>query len=169
VARKTGLTEAAAEDILYASPMHDVGKLGIPDAILLKPGKLDPNEWEIMKRHTVIGAEILGGSQSGFIKVGEVIALTHHEKWDGTGYPNGLAGNRIPIEGRITAVADVFDALTSKRPYKEAFSVEKALGIVKEGRGTYFDPDVAEAFFAVQDEILAIKESYGDKCAAAPS
>ena len=160
VARKMGLTEAATEDILYASPMHDVGKIGIPDSILLKPGKLDPNEWEIMKRHTVIGAEILGGSRSGFIKVGEAIALTHHEKWDGSGYPNGLAGNRIPIEGRITAVADVFDALTSQRPYKEAFSVEKAVGIVKEGRGTHFDPDVLDAFVAVRDEILSIKKKH---------
>ena len=162
VAGKMGMTDKAVENILYAAPMHDVGKIGTPDRILLKPAKLDPDEWEIMKQHTLIGGRILGGSESGFIKLGEVIALTHHEKWDGGGYPKGIKGARIPLAGRITAIADVFDALTSKRPYKEPFAVEKSLDIIKEGRGNHFDPDVVDAFFAVEDEILSVKEEYKD-------
>lgn len=160
VARELGLPEDEVESILYAAPMHDVGKIGIPDRILLKPGKLDPDEWKVMKQHTLIGGKILSGSEAGFIKLAEVIALTHHEKWDGSGYPNGLAGEEIPIAGRITAIADVFDALTSKRPYKEPFPLEKSFGIIREGRGTHFDPAVVDAFFAVTDEILAIKERF---------
>jgi putative two-component system response regulator len=160
VARRMGLTETAVETILYAAPMHDVGKLGIPDMILVKPGMLDPMEWEIMKQHTIIGAKILKGSDAEFIRLGETIALSHHEKWDGSGYPNSLAGIEIPIAGRITAIADVFDALATKRPYKEPFSVEKSLAIIKAGRGSHFDPDVVDAFFAIQDEILTIKEQY---------
>jgi len=160
VARRMGLGESAVETILYAAPMHDVGKIGIPDKILMKPTKLDPEEWEIMKQHTVIGAKILNGSDAEFIRLGETIAMCHHEKWDGSGYPNSLKGVEIPIAGRITAIADVFDALTSKRPYKEAFSLEKSLAIVKEGRGSHFDPDVVDAFFAIQDEIHAIKKQY---------
>jgi putative two-component system response regulator len=160
VARKMGLDGKTVERILYAAPMHDVGKIGIPDKILLKPGKLDPDEWEIMKQHATIGARILGGSRTGFIKLAEVIALTHHERWDGSGYPQGLRGTRIPIVGRITAIADVFDALTTRRPYKEPFSLEKSFAIIRESKGTHFDPDVVDAFFAVQDEILAIKETY---------
>jgi len=160
VARKMGLDGKTVERILYAAPMHDVGKIGIPDKILLKPGKLDPDEWEIMKQHAAIGARILGGSRTGFIKLAEVIALTHHERWDGSGYPQGLRGTRIPIVGRITAIADVFDALTTRRPYKEPFSLEKSFAIIRESKGTHFDPDVVDAFFAVQDEILAIKETY---------
>ncbi|HCE46041.1 MAG TPA: two-component system response regulator [Lentisphaeria bacterium] len=168
VARGMGLDECAVETILYASPMHDLGKIGIPDVILMKPGSLDPEEWDIMKQHTVIGAKILKGSDSEFIRMGETIAMCHHEKWDGSGYPIGLSGLEIPVSGRITAIADVFDALTSKRPYKEPFSVEKSLMIVREGRGNHFDPDVVDAFFAIQDEILAIKEQYdsGDLCTA---
>ncbi|MCD6142374.1 HD domain-containing protein, partial [Candidatus Bipolaricaulota bacterium] len=160
VARELGLPEDEAESILYAAPMHDVGKIGIPDRILLKPGKLDPDEWKVMKQHTLIGGKILSGSEAGFIKLAEVIALTHHEKWDGSGYPNGLTGEDIPIAGRITAIADVFDALTSKRPYKEPFPLEKSFSIIREGRGTHFDPAVVDAFFAVTDEILAIKERF---------
>ena len=160
VARKMGLDGKTVERILYAAPMHDVGKIGIPDKILLKPGKLDPDEWEIMKQHAAIGARILGGSRTGFIKLAEVIALTHHERWDGSGYPQGLRGTRIPNVGRITAIADVFDALTTRRPYKEPFSLEKSFAIIRESKGTHFDPDVVDAFFAVQDEILAIKETY---------
>jgi putative two-component system response regulator len=162
VARRMGLTESTIETILYAAPMHDVGKLGIPDMILVKPGMLDPMEWEIMKQHTVIGAKILKGSDAEFIRLGETIALSHHEKWDGSGYPQSLAGIEIPIAGRITAIADVFDALTTKRPYKEPFSVEKSLAIIKVGRGSHFDPDVVDAFFAIQDEILTIKKQYSD-------
>jgi putative two-component system response regulator len=160
VARKLGLDDKTVERILYATPMHDVGKIGIPDKILLKPGKLDPDEWEVMKQHTTIGARILEGSRAGFIKLAEVIALTHHERWDGSGYPRGLKGARIPLVGRITAIADVFDALTTRRPYKEPFSVEKSFAIIRESNGTHFDPDVVNAFFAIQDEILAIKEEH---------
>jgi len=163
VARKMGLNEKTVETILYASAMHDMGKIGIPDQILLKPGKLDLDEWEIMKQHTVIGGKILSGSDAGFIRLGEVIALSHHEKWDGSGYPNGLEGARIPLAGRITAIADVFDALASKRPYKEAFSIEKSFSIIREGRGNHFDPDVVDAFFAIEDEILSTKERYEDE------
>jgi putative two-component system response regulator len=163
IARKMGLGDREVENILYAAPMHDVGKIGIPDRILLKPGRLNEDEWEIMKRHTVIGAEILRGSDAEFIQLAEVIALTHHEKWDGSGYPEGLRGVDIPLAGRIVANADVFDAVTSKRPYKEPFSLEKSFKIIKQGRGSHFDPDVVDAFFAVQDEILSIKEKYKDE------
>ena len=162
VARRMGLDETTIETLLYAAPMHDLGKIGIPDVILMKPAKLDPAEWEIMKQHTVIGAKILEGSDAEYIQLGEIIARSHHEKWDGSGYPSGLKGSNIPISGRIAAIADVFDALTSKRPYKEAFSDEKALAIIREGRGSHFDPDVVDAFFAVQDEILAIKKQYAE-------
>jgi putative two-component system response regulator len=160
VARRMGLDESTIETILYAAPMHDLGKIGIPDLILVKPAKLDPVEWEIMKLHTVIGARILKGSYAEFIRLGETIAQHHHEKWDGSGYPNSLKGIEIPIAGRIAAIADVFDALTSKRPYKEPFPVEKSLAIIREGRGSHFDPDVVDAFFAIQDEIVTIKEQY---------
>jgi putative two-component system response regulator len=162
VARRMGLDENIIETILYAAPMHDLGKIGIPDQILMKPGKLDLAEWKIMKMHTVIGAKILQGSDAEFIKLGESIALSHHEKWDGSGYPNGDKGLEIPIAGRIVAIADVFDALTSKRPYKEPFSIEKSLAIVKEERGTHFDPNVVDAFFDIQDEILNIKKQYSE-------
>ena len=162
VAKEMGLTETAVENILYAAPMHDVGKIGIPDSILLKPGKLDPAEWETMKQHATIGARMLGGSRSAFIKSGEVIALTHHEKWDGTGYPEGLRGTAIPLPGRITAIADVFDALTSRRPYKSPFPLDKSLSIIRDGRGAHFDPDAVDAFFSVQEEILQIKEQFRD-------
>jgi putative two-component system response regulator len=162
IARHMGLAEKTIETILYAAPMHDLGKIGIPDQILLKPARLDPAEWEIMKQHTVIGAKILKGSDAEFIRLGEIIARSHHEKWDGSGYPNSLKGIDIPIAGRITAIADVFDALTSQRPYKEPFSVEDSLVIIGEGRGSHFDPDVVDAFFAIQDEILTIKKECDD-------
>jgi putative two-component system response regulator len=162
IARSMGLTEHAIENILYAAPMHDLGKIGIADLILLKPAGLTPAEWEIMKQHTLIGAKILKGSDAEFIRLGEVIALSHHEKWDGSGYPTGLKGIEIPIACRITAIADVFDALTTKRPYKEAFSVEKSLAIIREGRGNHFDPDVVDAFLSIQDEILTIKKQYNE-------
>ena len=163
VARKMGQDETTIESILYAAPMHDIGKIGTPDRILLKPGKLDAEEWEVMKQHTVNGAQILEGSDAEFIKLGAMIALSHHEKWDGNGYPQGLGGDKIPIAGRIVAIADVFDALTSKRPYKEPFSLDKSYTIIKEGRGNHFDPDVVDAFFEVEDEILSIKEEYKDE------
>ena len=162
VARKVGLNQETVEAILYAAPMHDVGKIGIPDHILLKPGRLDPAEWEIMKQHTIAGVEILEGSDAESIKLAEAIAFTHHEKWDGSGYPKGLKGSEIPLAGRIAAIADVFDALVSKRPYKEPFPLEKAFSIIKEGRGSHFDPEVVDAFMAVEDEILSIRDKYKD-------
>ena len=160
IARRMGMDENAVETILYASPMHDLGKICIPDRILTKSSKLDSTEWEIMKFHTVIGAKILHGSGAEFLILAETIAQSHHEKWDGSGYPNNLKGTEIPITGRITAIADVFDALTYKRPYKAAFSIEEALAVIKEGRGSHFDPDVTDAFFAIQDEIIKIKQKY---------
>ena len=163
LARKLGLNEVTVERILYAAPMHDVGKIGIPDQILLKPGRLNEDEWKVMKLHPEIGKTILEGGEGGFIKLAEVIAMTHHEKWDGTGYPKGLRGRDIPLAGRIVALADVFDALMSKRPYKEAFPLEKSLAIIREGRGTHFDPEVVDAFFDVLDDILVIKEKYRDE------
>jgi len=163
IARNMGLDDESVESILYAAPMHDVGKIGIPDRILRKSGKLDPGEWEIMKKHTIIGAQILSGSDADFIELAGVIALTHHEKWDGSGYPEGLKGTDIPLAGRITAIADVFDALTSRRPYKETFSIEESLVIIWEGRGSHFDPEVVDALSAIKDEILSIKEKHKDQ------
>jgi putative two-component system response regulator len=163
VARCMGLAKRTIEAILYASPMHDVGKIGIPDQILLKPGKLEPHEMQIMRLHTTIGAQMLQGSAVDFLKLGEIIALTHHEKWDGTGYPRGLAGAKIPLAGCITAIADVFDALTTRRPYKEPFTVEKAFAIVREGREKHFHPEVVDAFFSITDEILRIRQDNGDE------
>lgn len=160
VARKLGLSEKDVETILYAAPMHDIGKIGIPDHILMKPAKLDAEEWEVMKSHAPIGARILEGSDADVIQLGETIAGTHHEKWNGEGYPMGLKGEDIPMSGRIAAIADVFDALTSKRPYKEPFSLGHSFSIITEGRGTHFDPAVVDAFFAVKDEILQIKARY---------
>jgi putative two-component system response regulator len=160
IAQKMGLKDKTVEALLYAAPMHDIGKIGIPDKILLKPGKLSAEEWEIMKKHTIIGADILKGSNISFVRMGETIALTHHEKWDGSGYPHGLKGCKIPMVGRITALADVFDALTSDRPYKKAFSIEKSNQIISQERGKHFDPDVVDAFFEVQDAILKIKETF---------
>ncbi len=162
IARNMGLGERVTESILYATPMHDIGKIGIPDRILLKPGKLDPEEWAVMQQHTVIGARILEGSRTGVIRLGEIVAMTHHEKWDGSGYPRGLKGKQIPLVGRIVAIADVFDALTSKRPYKEAFSLERSYEILREGRGNHFDPDVVDTFFASKADILKIKETFHD-------
>jgi putative two-component system response regulator len=153
IARKMGLDEERIEYLLYAAPMHDIGKIGIPDAVLKKPGKLNDEEWKIMRQHTVFGAAILKGSKVEFIKLAEDIALTHHEKWNGTGYPRGLKGTETILEGRIVAMADVFDALTSERPYKKPMPLEKSLSIIMEGKGTHFDPDVVDAFIGIKDEI----------------
>jgi len=153
------LTDEEIEAYQYASPMHDVGKIGIPDHILMKPGPLDDSEWEIMKQHTVIGGKILGGSDSSILQMAETIAMTHHEKWNGRGYPHGLRGLEIPLAGRITAIADVFDALTSKRPYKEPFSVEKAFEIMAEERGKSFDPELLDAFFSIKMKIADIRNT----------
>lgn len=158
IARVLHLPPGEVELIFHASSMHDVGKIGVPDTILLKPGKLTPEEWTIMKEHAVIGGHILEEAEDNLIKTGEIIALSHHEKWDGSGYPKGLRGEDIPLIGRITAVADVFDALTSERPYKKAFSNEKAYEILREGRGTHFDPKVLDAFFERLDDVVEIQE-----------
>ncbi len=163
IARQMSLGETVTKWILYAAPMHDIGKIGIPDRILLKPGKLNDEEWQIMKQHSIFGGKILENSKAGYLKLGQIIALTHHEKWDGSGYPNGLKGKKIPMVGQIVAVADVFDALTSKRPYKEPFSIEKSLDIIKEGSGNHFNPEVVQAFIAIKQEILNIKEKFQDK------
>lgn len=163
IAQKMGLKSKIVESILYAAPMHDIGKIGIPDRILLKPGKLNAKEWDLMRSHTTIGANILKGSKIGFVRLGETIALTHHEKWDGSGYPNGLKGRKIPLAGRIVALADVFDALTSKRPYKKAYTIEESKRIILEDRGKHFDPDVVDTFFSIQDAIVNIKETYQEE------
>lgn len=158
-----GLENEALNVLKYASPLHDIGKLGIPDQILLKPGVLTKEEWEIMKLHTIIGAQILSGSKIKYLKAAETIALYHHERWDGTGYPKGLKGEKIPLFARITAVADVFDALTTDRPYRKAFSIEEAFEIIKKERGTHFDPMIVETFFKIKEEILSIKELLRDE------
>lgn len=162
ISEKIGLKKKTTESILLSAPMHDVGKIGVPDHILQKPGKLTPDEWEIMKQHTYFGSKILEGSQVGYIRLAEVIALTHHEKWDGSGYPMGLKGNKIPLVGRIMAIADVFDALTSRRPYKKPFSVQDSFDIIKQGYGNHFDPDLVNAFFSITAQILDVKEKYAD-------
>ncbi len=148
-------------EIIYTtSPMHDVGKLGIPDSILLKPAILSSSERDIMKQHTTIGTIILGESTSELLQAGEVIARSHHEKWDGSGYPGGLEKEDIPLWGRICAVADVFDAVTNERPYKSAFSNEIAYEIIKDGRGTHFDPDIVDIFFDRIDDISKIQRAF---------
>ncbi|WP_277251839.1 HD domain-containing phosphohydrolase [Neptunomonas phycophila] len=163
LAKAAGLSDDDAEDLQQAAPMHDIGKIGIPDSILLKPEKLTHEEYTHMQRHTQIGAEILGDSESGLIQLAYTVAMTHHEKWDGTGYPNGLKGDNIPLAGRIVAVADVFDALTSKRPYKEAWPVEKALNVIKQDSGTHFDPLLVGLLEDNLEEILRIKEELSDE------
>jgi putative two-component system response regulator len=162
LALAAGFSEAAAEELLNAAPMHDIGKIGIPDAVLRKPGKLDADEWAVMRGHVEIGARIIGEHASGLLKTAQLIALTHHEKWDGSGYPNGLQGEAIPIEGRIVAIADVFDALTSVRPYKAAWSVEQAVTLLREESGRHFDPQLVELFIAELPAILAIKERWAE-------
>lgn len=157
-----GLEDESCEMLLYASPMHDVGKIGIPDRILLKPGKLDPEEREIMKKHTIIGAEILRGPRA-IDKMAEEIALTHHEKWDGSGYPNGLRGEKIPVTGRLVAIADVFDALVSPRIYKPASPESEALRILRQESGKHFDPDLVDAFLQNLESIREIYRKFRDE------
>lgn len=154
LAIKLGFNEAFCDDLLNAAPMHDIGKIGIPDNILLKPGRLDDAEMAVMKQHPQIGADILDNSSSTLIQLAHSVALHHHEKWDGSGYPHGLKGEDIPIEARIVAVADVFDALTNKRPYKEAWSVADTLDEIKKQSGQHFDPEVVNALSASLDEIV---------------
>jgi len=154
VAENMGSSEDQVYLIVHASPMHDVGKIGIPDHILLKPGKLTPEEWGIMKNHALIGERILADADDDLIKAGQVVAVSHHEKWDGSGYPKGLKGEDIPLLGRITAISDVFDALVSRRPYKAPMSNEKAFGVIERSTGSHFDPRVGKAFFQAIDRIL---------------
>ena len=154
ISQRLGLSPERVELIGRTAPLHDVGKIAIPDRVLLKPGKLSAEEWEEMKQHPLIGATLLGEEAYPLIATARLIAITHHERFDGTGYPHGLKGESIPIEGRIVSVADVFDALTHERPYKEAWPVDRALEEIESGRGTQFDPDVVAAFRAVQDKCL---------------
>jgi len=185
IARELGFSPSRVETVELAAQLHDIGKIGIPDAILNKPGKLEDSEYSIMKTHCAIGKEIiqplppqeaavlrahsrLGASMlhvpsSPLLMLAARIAQTHHERWDGNGYPLGLKGEDIPIEGRMTAVADVYDALSTKRAYKQAFSREKCFHILEEGRGTHFDPKVLDAFFARADDIVQIQLDYMDR------
>ena len=162
LALAAGLGEAKAELILNASPMHDIGKIGVPDHILLKPGKLEKDEWEIMQTHVAIGGEILKEDDSELMKMAHSIAMSHHEKFDGSGYPQGLKGEEIPIEGRISAICDVFDALTSERPYKKSWNVEDALAFINEGSGVHFDPKLVILFNQVLPQVLSIRAEYSD-------
>lgn len=162
LAKEIGLSEKECQLILQASPMHDLGKIGIPDEILLKPGKLDENEWEVMKKHPEIGAEILSGSHSTVMQMAATIALTHQERWDGSGYPQGLKGEEIPLAGRIVAICDVFDALTSKRYYKEAFSIDKSMEIIEAGRGKDFEPQLVDAFKKALAKMIRIVKELPD-------
>ena len=167
IGRRLGLGEAECRILELAAPMHDIGKVGISDTILLKPGPLTPEESAIMQQHPSIGARILEGDHP-LIKASRDIALTHHEKWDGSGYPQGLAGEEIPLFGRICALTDVFDALTSARPYKEAWPLEKALDLIREQAGRHFDPHLVEVFFECLPEILTIKSIYNGHHQEAP-
>lgn len=162
LAQRRGVTTWAPEVIRQASMLHDAGKIGISDSVLLKAGKLTDEEMDIVKRHAELGYRLLSGSQSPILELAASIAYTHHESWDGSGYPRGLQGDEIPIEGRIAAIADVFDALTSDRVYRPALSMEEALSAMREGRGTKFDPRLIDLFFESVDEFIAIKESHPD-------
>jgi putative two-component system response regulator len=158
-----GLDDFACETLRFASPLHDIGNLGIPEDILLKPGKLSTEEWELMKTHPTIGAKLLSGSNSPFMQAGQLIAAAHHERWDGSGYPLGLSGDQIPIWARITTVADVFDALTTQRPYESAWSVEDAVEVIRLGSETQFDPWLVETFLKVLPEWLKIRDRFPQK------
>ncbi|MBL4607244.1 MAG: response regulator [Pseudomonadales bacterium] len=157
-----GMSDSETDLLLNAAPMHDIGKIGIPDHILLKPGKLDIDEFKIMKTHTQIGADILSGDDSELLLMAKKIALSHHEKWDGSGYPANLKGKEIPLEGRVTALADVFDALTSKRPYKNAWTVEDSVSLIKEQSGKHFEPSLVNIFIEQLPNIVAIKSQHAE-------
>lgn len=162
IAKGLGLTPAEQDLLLEAAPMHDIGKVGIADNILLKPGRLTPEEFEVMKHHAIFGYEILKGSSSRVLQAGAEIARAHHEKFDGSGYPSGLVGEAIPIFSRIVAVADVFDALTSERPYKKAWTLERAAEHIKESAGSHFDPVCVTSFFANWNSVLEIRKRFQD-------
>ncbi len=167
------ITNDFVKVLFQSSPLHDIGKVGIPDQILLKPGKLTSDEFEIMKSHTIIGGDTLCAAdleagQNSFLAMGRDIAYYHHEKWNGQGYPFGLAGEEIPLPARIVAVADVYDALTTRRPYKNAFPHEKSRAIILEGEGSHFDPDLVQAFLAREDRFTEIHDSFGESESLAP-
>ncbi len=162
LAKEAGMSDDLSESLRLAGPLHDVGKIGIPDTILLKPGKLTAEEFETIKKHSEIGYRILSDSKSDLLNLGAVIAYTHHEKFDGSGYPRGLAGSEIPVSGRIAAVCDVFDALTSDRVYKAAMTVDESLAIMKEGRGSHFDPHLLDCFIKCLPQIMALKMKFVD-------
>ncbi|SFD12112.1 HD domain-containing phosphohydrolase [Pseudoalteromonas denitrificans] len=162
LAQAYGLNEQECDLLLNAAPMHDIGKIGIPDRILLKQGKLNDEEWPIMQTHAQIGADVLGDDDSQLIVMAQQIAISHHEKWDGTGYPKGLKGDEIPLMGRICALADVFDALSSKRPYKEAWPLDKSLSLIKQESGKHFEPKLVALFLQNLDEILEIRQKFSE-------
>lgn len=162
LARRAGLDRDVCEDIRLASPMHDIGKLGIPDHVLLHRGPFSAEQRQIMCTHTLLGHQILAGSESPLLELGATIALTHHEWWDGSGYPSGTAGERIPLVGRIVAIADVFDALASPRRYKRAFGIDETVQQMRAERGTHFDPELVDLFLDALDELLFIRAAYPD-------
>jgi len=166
LAARIGRPTAEQELIFLAAPMHDIGKVAIPDSILLKPGKLTPAEWEIMKSHARAGYEILKDSESPVIKMGAEIALAHHEKWDGSGYPQGLKGKDIPFTGRICALTDVFDALVSTRPYKKAWPLNEVLETLKKGKGQHFDPSLVDDFLQIIPDVQKVRKALPDTEAA---
>ncbi len=168
LARAAGWSEQRAQELLHAAPMHDIGKIGIPDHILRKPGKFDDAEWEIMKSHVDIGVRIIGEHDSGLLAVARRIVSGHHEKWDGSGYPHGLRETAIPIEARIVAIADVFDALTSERPYKKAWSVEDACALLIEQKGRHFEPRLVDLFLDCLPQVLEIKQRWSERAPDAP-
>ncbi|MGB0911453.1 MAG: HD-GYP domain-containing protein, partial [Nitrospirales bacterium] len=168
LAQASGMDEDECRLIQQAMPMHDIGKIGIPDEILLKPDKLTDEEWHTMRRHTLIGAELLSGSDSPLLQMAEIIALTHHEKWDGSGYPNRLSEEDIPLPGRICAICDIFDALTSQRPYKEAWAIEKATEHIRELSGSHLDPGLVEAFEDMMPLMLEVHRTYVDMASKEP-
>ena len=163
LALEAGLEEKRTEILFNAAPMHDIGKIGIPDMILLKPGRLTEEEWGVMRRHPEIGAGIISIQHSPMLEMARIVALTHHEKWDGTGYPQGLVGENIPIEARIVAIADVFDALTTKRPYKAAWSIEKATELLQDSAGSHFDPQMVPLFIGIIPQILEVREKWKEQ------
>ncbi|MZI94420.1 DUF3369 domain-containing protein [Vibrio sp. CAIM 722] len=162
LAQRLGLDESFIQLIKHATPMHDIGKIAIPERILHKPGKLDEQEWEIMKTHAQVGFDLLCNSRRALPQIGARIALYHHEKWDGSGYPSGLKGENIPIEGRLMAIADVIDALAAKRSYKEPWPADKILALLKEERGLHFDPDICDLAIENFDKIMALRDIYPD-------
>jgi putative two-component system response regulator len=162
IALSLGLSESEAELLYNAAALHDTGKIGVPDSILLKPGKLDEEEWKIMRKHCEIGQKIIGSHKNSMLQAAATIALTHHEKWDGSGYPQGLKGNEIPLVGRIVSVADMFDALTSERPYKKAWPLTEAVEEIARCRELYFDPQIVDAFLLVISEVTAIRQQFVD-------